>query len=96
MLSTDQPEQTGDDGVHADAKPACMALVPIVQSAQWSDIPSQLSRPNSIFVAHLIATAEQVPQTRSLRRATPLDAYTAYSANQHWVHCAGVRARQIV
>jgi hypothetical protein len=96
MLSTDQPEQTGDDGVLPDAKPACMALVPMVQSAQWSEIPSQLSRPNSMFVTQLIATAEQVPQTRSLRRATPLDAYTAYSANPHGAQGTGIRARQIV
>jgi hypothetical protein len=96
MLRIDQPEQTGGDGVLADAKPACMALVPTVQPAQWSEIPSQLSRPNSMFVTQLIATAEQVPQTRSLWRATPLDAYTAYSANQHRVQGAGIRARQTV
>ena len=35
-----------------------------------------------MFVAHLIATAGHVPQTRSLRRATPADAQTAYSTNQ--------------
>lgn len=97
MLSTDQPEQTADDGVLADAKPDCVALVPMVAPAQWSRIPNhQLSRSNSTFVAHLIATAEQVPQTRSLRRATLADAQTAYGVNQRQVQGAGIRARQFI
>lgn len=97
MSGTDRPVQTVDDGVPADAKPPCVALVPIVTAAKWSPISdSQLSLPNSIFVAHLIATAEHVPQTRSLRRATPADAQTAYSTNQHRLHGAGMRARQII
>jgi hypothetical protein len=101
MLGSDQPEQTIEDGVfseaeaEAEAEPACVALVPVVASAQWS-IPSQLSRPNSTFVTHLIATAEQVPQTRSLRRATAADAQTAYSVNRHALRGAGLRTRQII
>ena len=86
-----------DDGVLTDAKPPCVALVPMVTAAKWSRISStQLSLSNSTFVAHLIATAEHVPQTRSLRRATPADALTAYSTNQHRLHSAGIRARQII
>ena len=38
-----------------------------------------LPRPNSIFVTHLIATVEQAPQTRTLRRATASDARAAYT-----------------
>jgi hypothetical protein len=79
MLSDDRPEQTIEDGDLADARPACMALVPVVASAQWSHLPNQpLSRADSNFVTHLIATAEHVPQTCSLRRATPADAQAAY------------------
>jgi hypothetical protein len=97
MLSNGRPEQTVNDGVVADAKPACVALVPVIASAQWSQTSGlQPSRPNSIFVTHLIATAEQAPQTRSLRRATPADAQTAYRANQHQAPGAGVRTRQII
>jgi phospholipase C len=107
MSGTGRPEQTADDGITLDAepaldarpalKPACVALVPMVTSAQWSQIPSQqLSRSNSTFVTHLIAAAEHVPQTRSVRRATAADAQTAYSANQHRVQGAGMRARQII
>jgi hypothetical protein len=96
MLDTDRPGQTADDGVKADAKSPCVALVPIVTAAKWSQASSsQLSRSNSTFVAHLIATAEHAPQTRSLRRATPADALTAYSTNQHRLQGAGMRARQI-
>ena len=95
MSDTGRPEQTTDDGVIYDAKPACMALVPTVTSAQWSQIP-QLSRSDSTFVTHLIATAEHVPQTCSVRRATPADAQSAYSANQHRLQGAGIRARQII
>ena len=94
MLSNGRPEQTVEDGVLADPKPPCVALVPMVQSAQRSRPVSQLPRPDSIFVTHLIATAEQVPQTRSLRRATAADAQTAYSARQ--VRGAGIRTRQII
>ena len=99
MLSTGRPEQTVDDGVLADAKPACVALVPVVTSAQWSQIPGkQQSRPNSTFVTHLIATAERAPQTRSLRRATPADAQAAYGARWHKAQAPGVgiRTRQII
>ena len=86
-----------DDGVLADAKSPCVALVSIVTAAKWSPISSsQLSLSNSTFVAHLIAPAEHVPQTRSLRRATPADAQSAYSTNQHRLQGAGIRARQII
>jgi hypothetical protein len=94
MLSSDRPEQTADEGVLSDAKPACVALVPVVASARWA-IPSRLSRPDSIFLTHLIATAEQVPQAGSSRRATLADAQSAYTANRQ-VRGAGVRTRHII
>ena len=60
-------------------------------------MPGQTSaRPDSIFVTHLIATAEQVPQTRSLRRASAADAQSAYSAIRHPVPGAGRRMRQTI
>jgi hypothetical protein len=97
MSATDRPEQTLDDGVLAEEKPACVALVPLVTSAQWSQIPS-LSPSNSIFVTHLIATAEHVPQTRSLRRGTAADARTAYQSVTHHndVGASGLRTRQTI
>jgi hypothetical protein len=96
MSDTDRPELAMDVGVPADAKSPCVALVPMVTAARWSQIcSSRRSLPNSTFVAHLIATAEHVPQTRSLRRATPADALTAYT-DQHRLQGAGMRARQTI
>jgi hypothetical protein len=97
MPDSGQPEQTVDDGALADEKPACVALVPVIPAAQWSRVPYQrLSRAD--FVTQLIATAEHVPQTRSLRRATPADARAAYAAGWHKApaQAAGGRTRQIV
>jgi hypothetical protein len=97
MLNNGRPQQTLDEGAVPDAAPASVALVAMVGSSQPSQPSSRpLSRPSSIFVTHLIATAEQAPQTRSLRRATPADAQTAYRANQRPVAEAGFRTRQII
>jgi hypothetical protein len=96
MPGNDRPEQTPDNGVLADEKPACVALVPVVPTVQWSRIPDQgLSRAD--FVTQLIATAEHVPQTRSLRRASPADAKAAYGARWHEAPApaTGIRTRQI-
>ncbi|WP_347340837.1 hypothetical protein [Rhodopseudomonas boonkerdii] len=43
-------------------------------------IPASLriARPDPSFITHLIATAEQVPQTRALRRAEIVDVEAAY------------------
>jgi hypothetical protein len=95
MSSNDRPEQTVNDGVAADARPPCTALVPLVSAVQWSRVPDQpLSRAD--FVTQLIAAAEYAPQTRSLRRATPADAQAAYGAHLHQAQDAGVRTRQII
>jgi hypothetical protein len=95
MLDTGRPEQSADDGVVADAKPACVALVPVTSSAQWSRAPGRLPRPNPVFVTHLIATAAQVEQTRSCR-ATAADAHSAYRARPRPVQAVGIRTRQII
>ncbi|MEI9922794.1 MAG: hypothetical protein WDN50_03725 [Bradyrhizobium sp.] len=97
MLSTSPSEPAVESGVVLDEKPACVALVPVIPSAQWS--PShgqQRSLPSSIFVTHLIATAEHVPQTCGLRRASAADAQTAYRATQKPVYGLGGRTRQII
>jgi hypothetical protein len=47
------------------------------------------ARANAPFVAHLIATAAQVPQTRARRRAEPAAASAAYRALGHWPSSAG-------
>jgi hypothetical protein len=95
MSNSSRLEQVVEDGVSADEKPACVALVRVVPSVHWSRVAEQpLSRAD--FVTQLIATAEHLPQTRSLRRATPADARAAYGAQRPRVQAAGIRTRQIV
>ena len=40
----------------------------------------QLPRGNAAFLAHLIATKDQAPQTREKRRAAPAEVLAAYRA----------------
>ena len=84
-----------DDGVTAEPNPSCMALVPVTESTAWSHPVRPLPRPDSIFVTHLIATAEQAPQTRTLRRASASDAQAAYTSSHKRVTGAGLKARQV-
>jgi hypothetical protein len=96
-LDSNRPEQTADEGAVAQETPASVALVPVTAAAHRSGMPIQrLSRAD--FVAQLIATAEQVPQTRGLRRATSADAEAAYGASCHKANAqrAGVRTRQTI
>ena len=85
--------KVAQDGQHP-AVPG-VALVPVVAAAEWTR-PASQPRSNSIFVTHLIATVEQVPQTCSLRRASASDANAAYTANRHPIVTTGLRERQIV
>ena len=70
------------------------ALVPVVPTLRWSPLPHQRrSRTDPSFVTQLIATAELIPQTCALRRATS----TAYrsTANRNQMTVTGARMRQI-
>jgi hypothetical protein len=90
-----EPVQAADEDIGADAKPPCVALVPVIQTVRWSRVADPLlSRAD--FLTQLIATAEHVPQTRSLRRGTPADANTAYSAKRPQAQSAGLRTRQVI
>ena len=55
------------------------ALVPVTPVNRDTDRPHQASRPDCGFIAHLIATKAQAPQTRTRRRAEPVEAISAYS-----------------
>ena len=113
MPDDGQPDPTSEDGDPTDAKsacvesacvesacvePACVDLVPMLPSVQWSQAPHQpLSRPDPCFVTQLIATAEQDPQTRTLRRATSADAQAAYRSvtDHNHITRTGILTRQI-
>jgi hypothetical protein len=71
-------QQEIEDGVFEDVETPCVAVV-AVTPAVYEAPKLALSRPNANYVAQLIATAEQLPQTRNLRRAAPADALSAYS-----------------
>ncbi|MDR6662535.1 hypothetical protein J2W51_005125 [Tardiphaga robiniae] len=78
--TTPQPmRRAGDFVVEKDSviveAVALTRLEPVQRSAPVS---SRVARSDASFIAHLIATAEQVPQTRVLRRADVADVEAAY------------------
>jgi hypothetical protein len=100
MLDTDRSEHILDgeilDAQILDAdEPASVELVPVTPAVRWSQRPA-IARPDAIFVTHLIATADQAPQTRSLRRGSLADAQTAYGASQIRHYGVGFRTRQVI
>jgi hypothetical protein len=56
------------------------ALVPIAFSKPCAETSTCLHRPRADFLAHLIATVAQAPQTRTRRRAEPDEAVAIYDA----------------
>ncbi len=55
------------------------ALVSVSPINRDTDRPHYASRPNCGFIAHLIATKAQAPQTRTRRRVEPGEAISAYA-----------------
>jgi hypothetical protein len=95
MLGTERSEDILDGEVlDADAL-ACVELVPVIQTVQLSPKPV-LARPDPVFVTHLIAMADQAPQTRSLRRGSLEDAQTAYGAHMQERRSVIRRTRQVI
>ena len=95
MLDTDRSEQVLDGEVLDADEPGCVALVPVTQPVQWSR-KSATARPDPSFLTHLIATADQAPQTRSMRRASIEDAQTAYGSHPQERRSVARRTRQVV
>ena len=60
------------------------ALIAISPAAQNEPATRASHRSNASFVAHLIATAAQVPQARARRRAEPDEASAAYRILGQW------------
>jgi hypothetical protein len=92
MLGIDRSDEILDgEFVNLD-EPVRAELVPVAQTVPWSS--RRAPRPEPTFVTQLIATADQAPQTRSLRRASLADAQTAYGASQTRRGLPGFRTRQ--
>jgi hypothetical protein len=66
------------------------ALVPIAIRPRESGTSGADQRPSADFLAHLIATAAQAPQTRARRRAEPEQAVAAYEALGQWPTATGL------
>ena len=62
----------------SEAVPAGRALA--LRSAAPTDTQASGPRPSASFLAQLIATAQQAPQTRQRRRAAPDEASASYTA----------------
>jgi hypothetical protein len=58
--------------------PLSNALIPTTPANHDSEALRSASRANADFIAHLIATIAQAPQTRARRRADPERAIAAY------------------
>ena|ERR1700756_868651 len=85
-------QQEIEDGVFEDVETPCVAVVAVTPTV-YEASKLALPRPNANYVAQLIATAEQLPQTRNLRRAEPADALSAYSARQRKLQGEAVAAK---
>ncbi len=57
------------------------ALVSVMPINRDADEPRPMSRPDCGFVAHLIATKAQAPQTRTRRRVEPGEAISVYAGS---------------
>ena len=66
------------------------ALVPLFPVVRPDARIQSGSRARADFVAHLIATSAQAPQTRARRRAEPGDAVAAYAASNHAPSLPGI------
>jgi hypothetical protein len=79
--------------VHHAERPAepGRALVAVTEG---HPAPSAGARPSALFLAHLIAVAQQAPQTRQRRRAEPAEASAAYAASAARTADAGLALRR--
>ena|ERR1700730_16906831 len=71
--------QCSQVGTPADLLQPGRALVP-VGSGPGTAVDPARSRPSAVFLAQLIATAQQAPQTRRRRRAEPNEVSIIYTA----------------
>jgi hypothetical protein len=95
MFDTERSEDILDVEVVDADELGCVALVPVTQSVQWSR-KSATARPDPSFLTHLIATADQAPQTLSVRRASIEDAQMAYGSHPQERRSVARRTRQVI
>jgi hypothetical protein len=91
MLTIAQDEGSPE----SDETSRTVALVPTGRYDRRAPL-ARAARPDAGFVTHLIATAAQLPQTRSIRRAAPAVAQSAYAARLQPVANLGGKTRQVI
>ena len=64
----------------ANRSPSSSRALVVLASGRRETHPHCATPRPAFFLAHLIATARQLPQTRERRRAEPCDAIAAYAA----------------
>ena len=95
-MPIDRIELDSNENAASDAKPACTALVPQAFTERRARRRWYRWAPDPIFVTHLIAEAQQVPQARRVRRASLADAEAAYRPHPTPAQGIGSRTRQVV
>lgn len=91
MITIDQNEAAAQDGDRTSTETALATVTP---TARRRATDFHMARPDPTFVTHLIATAQQLPQTRGLRRAAPSDVLSAYTAHMQPAQRLGRQTRQ--
>ena len=94
MLDIDRSDEILEGEFVDLDEPARTELVPVTRSVRLS--PRLAPRPAPTFIAQLIATADQAPQTCRMRRASLVDAQTAYTSSQARRPSTGFRTRQTI
>jgi hypothetical protein len=95
MTGTGRTEVIIDAEIVDDVPAASVELVPL--SARPDVQPeTPLTRPDSSFVAQLIATADRAPQTCALRRGSCADAQAAYGPHDSERRSVARRTKQII
>jgi len=88
MFNTDRTEPVTD-------QPESRALVPLANTERRARRRWYRWSPDPIFITHLIAEAQQVPQARRVRRGNMADAQAAYGPRETPT-LAGSRMREVV
>ena len=86
----DQAAEVGAVSAHR----ALVRIAPVPAQSGTSPRPAADGRAAAPFLAHLIATVQDAPQTRERRRADPNWATTAYTAMMQVPVSAGQAVRQ--
>jgi hypothetical protein len=94
MSGTGRPGRLEEDVV-TEVTPVSTELVPLACHVHWPP-KIAVTRPDPSFVTQLIATAEQAPQTRVLRRGSCADALAAYGPHISERRSVARRTRQII